>query len=100
MSAEFESRGVRLVGISADGAEDSIALIERLHLNFPLLSDDGVGVALVYGVAMDGEDIAVPSMFIVMPDRSVAWQYVGESAMDRPAEDRVLERLDAALAGG
>jgi hypothetical protein len=49
---------------------------------------------------MQGDAMAVPSVFIVMPDRRIAWKYVGENAGDRPPEDQVLEQLDLALAGG
>jgi peroxiredoxin len=85
------------VAISSDPQADSIALRERLGLEYPLLHDAGVGVATAYGVAMRNQSFAVPSVFIVMPDRSIAWKYVGENAGDRPPEDRVLEQLDAAL---
>lgn len=89
---------MKLVAISADSAEDSRGLEERIGpFEFPLLSDPGVKVAQRYGVAMKGEDIAVPSMFIVMPDRRVAWKYVGENPKDRPAVEQMLEQLDAAL---
>ncbi len=85
------------MAISADSPADSQALRERLGLEFPLLFDEGVAVATAYGVAMRGQDIAVPSVFVVRPDRTIAWKYVGESAADRPPEDRVLEQLDVVL---
>lgn len=87
------------MGISADTAADSAALAERIGVNFPLLSDADVAVAERYGVAMKGEDIAVPSIFVVLPDRRIYWRHVGESAMDRPPERRVLEEIDRALHG-
>ena len=85
------------MGISVDPQADSIALRERLGIGFALLHDEDVAVATAYGVAMQGQAIAVPAVFIVMPDRSIAWRYVGEGAADRPPEDRVLEQLDAAI---
>ena len=94
----FESRGVEVVAISVDPVADSQALRERLGLSFPLLHDENLAAAEAYGVAMKGEDIAVPSTFVVMPDRSIAWSYVGEAAPDRPAEKELLEQLDRAIA--
>ena len=91
---ELATRQVRLVAISADTAEDSRALAERLGVSMPLLADPGVAVAERYGVAMVGQDIAVPSMLIVMPDRRIAWRYVGEGASDRPPVKLLLEQLD------
>ncbi len=88
---------MQLVAISADPPADSQALRERLGIEFPLLYDEGIAVIRAYGVAMDGQDIAVPSVFVVRPDRTIAWRYVGESAGDRPAHELVLEQLDRLL---
>lgn|SRR5690606_30899319 len=96
--AEFERLGVRVVAISADSAADSRALRERLGLPFPLLSDPDAAVAAAYGVAMKRQDIAIPSTFVVLPDRTIAWSYVGENASDRPQAELVLEQLSQYLA--
>jgi peroxiredoxin len=87
-----------LVAISADDASDSRALRERLGLSFPLLSDPDVAVATAYGVAMKRHDFAIPATFLVMPNREVFWQYMGENPSDRPPEDVVFEQLALALA--
>lgn len=87
-----------MVAISADDANDSRALRERLRLNFPLLSDADVAVAAAYGVAMKGHDIAIPATFLVMPNREVFWKYVGENPADRAPEDVLFEQLSLALA--
>lgn len=88
---------MQLVAISADEAADSRKLRERLGLNFPLLSDPDVAVAAAYGVAMQDEDIAVPAVLVVMPDREVFWKYVGEDPTDRPPEVVVFEQVRVAL---
>jgi peroxiredoxin len=93
--AQLHARGISLVAISADTAADSRALRDRLGLSFPLLSDPDVAVAAAYGVAMRGQDIAVPSTFVVMPNREITWKYVGENAADRPAAELLLEHLPA-----
>lgn len=62
-------------------------------MNFPLLSDADVAVATAYGVAMKRQDIAIPAMFLVLPNREIFWQYVGEKPSDRPPEDVVFEQL-------
>jgi peroxiredoxin len=86
------------VAISADSLEDSRALRERLGIGFPLLHDEGVAVAAAYGVAMKGQDLAVPTTLVVMPDRTIFWKYVGENIEDRPPEEVVFEELERALA--
>lgn len=73
-----------MVAISVDSAEDSRELIEDLDLTIPLLSDPQMEAISAYGVAMEGEDIAVPATFIVEQDRTIHWQHVGETMADRP----------------
>lgn len=94
---QIEALGVQLVAISVDSAEDSSALRERLGLPFPMLSDADLAVAKAYQVAMKGQDIAVPATMVVLPNREIVWKYVGEHPPDRPAEDIVIEQLEAAI---
>jgi hypothetical protein len=48
---------------------------------------------------MAGRDIAVPSVFVVRKDRSIAWKTVGENMTDRPkAADVLAHAKDAAKA--
>ena len=86
-----------LVAISADPLEDSVSLAQKLGLGFPLLADTDLAVATRWGVAMKGSDIAVPSTFVVLPDRTVFWKKVGESVPDRASIDQVREVVDRAL---
>ncbi|MBK7399596.1 MAG: redoxin domain-containing protein [Myxococcales bacterium] len=95
---ELESIGARTVGISVDAREDSVALIAKLGLHFPLLSDADLRVAAAYGVAMEGRDIAVPAVFVVARDGTITWKRVGESITDRPSAALVLAK--AREAGG
>jgi peroxiredoxin len=93
----FTSEGVNVVGISVDPVENNGAMVEKLVLPFPLLSDpDGTAIK-AYGVWADGEGgIARPSIFAVRSNGSIAWRYVGEDYADRPADDELF----AALKGG
>lgn len=99
---EFARRKVKVLAISADTREESIELADRLEraggvspLWFPLLADPGARVAEQWGVAVGYEPIAVPSMFVVRPDGSVAWSKVGEDVGDRPALRDLLTVLDS-----
>ena len=82
-----------MVAISADPAADSSKLAADLGLHFPLLSDVDLRAASAYGVAMKGRDIAVPSVFVVRRDRTVAWKKIGEDMVDRPSTGDVLEQV-------
>jgi peroxiredoxin len=81
-----------MVAISVDPAADSSKLAADLGLHFPLLSDPDLRVASSYGVAMQGRDIAVPSVFVVRRDGTIAWKKVGEDMADRPTAREVLEQ--------
>ena len=97
----LQATGASLVAISVDPAADSTKLAKDLGLTFPLLSDADLHVASDYGVAMAGRDIAVPSVFVVRADRSIAWKVVGEDMTDRPrAADVLAHAKDAARATG
>lgn len=72
-----------------------MGLAGKLGISFPLLADPGLKTALRYGVAMDGEDIAVPATFIVSKDKRIVYERVGESLTDRPSVSDLLERIDA-----
>jgi peroxiredoxin len=110
--AELAAQGVGLAAISVDDPADSRALAEKLSLPFPLLSDPEARVIAAYGVQMKGpsdaagvrsgtgrqssQTMAVPATFVVRPDRTIAWRYVGDAVPDRPPLDvveREVERL-------
>lgn len=84
-------RGVEVAAISVDSQEDSAELSKSLELPFPLLEDKDLKVALQFGVAMEGRDIAVPSVFVVLPNGSIFWKQVGESIADRPTNAQILD---------
>jgi len=81
------------VGISADTQKDHANLVARYRLAYPMLSDPGVKTAFAYGVAMDGRDIAIPSLFVLDRNGTVVWRYVGETMADRPHSARITEVL-------
>ena len=42
---------------------------------------------------MDGQDIAVPSVFIVGKDGRIHFRYIGESISDRPSPSDLIEAI-------
>jgi peroxiredoxin len=85
---------VKLVAISVDETEDSVALAGKLGITFPLLKDEGLKTALAYGVAMQGDEIAVPAVFVISREKKITFQHVGESVVDRPGVGGLLDELD------
>lgn len=90
---KFNDRGATIAGISVDQPEESKKLHQKLSLGFPLLSDPEMKVITAYGVAMDGRDIAVPSIFIVDSKRRILWSDVSDDFTDRPGPGEVLARV-------
>lgn len=88
------SEGVGLVGISVDPIENNRAMVEKLLLPFPLLSDPEGAVIRQWGVWSDGEGgIARPSIFAVRQDGSITWRYAGSDYADRPTDEQLFESL-------
>jgi peroxiredoxin len=84
-------RGVGIAAISVDTREESAELSKSLELPFPLLEDKKLRVALQWGVAMEGRDIAVPAVFVVLPNGTIFWKKVGENVADRPTSSQILD---------
>jgi peroxiredoxin len=87
----FEDAGLQVAAICVDTVEQNHAMVEKLLLPFPILSDpDGV-VIQRWGVLNTAErGIAKPALFLVLPDRSVPFRYVGEDFTDRPTDEELF----------
>ena len=85
------------MGISVDPIENNQAMVDKLLLPFPLLSDVEGDVIKTYGVWNENDGgVARPSIFAIRKDGSVAWNYVGRDYADRPTDDELF----ASLRGG
>ena len=83
-----------IVGISVDPVENNQAMVDKLLLPFPLLSDSEGEVIRAWGVWTDSEGgIARPSIFAVREDGSIALEYVGTDYADRPSDDELFNSL-------
>jgi hypothetical protein len=93
---EYLRRGATVAGVVVDAPGQNAAMVEKLALPFPILSDpDGAGAIEPLGV-WDGEGrMAKPAILVVAPDGREAYRYVGVDFMDRPNDDEPLAALDA-----
>ena len=69
-------------------------MVEKLVLPFHLLADPDASVIAAYGVYHDKEQRARPAAFLIGPDLSIAYRYVGRDFADRPLTDELLEAVD------
>ena len=88
--------GVRLFAISIDPPERNAALVEKLKLPYPYLSDpDRTKAITPYGVADEKDDrqIARPAMVVIRPDQEEAFRFVSRDFADRLPEDQVVSAV-------
>ena len=93
---EFLARGGRVVGISADTVPMNAAMVDKLALPFPILSDpDRVEAITPLGFAdeKDARGIARNGALIVSPDGEIVMSLLGRDYADRPEEDELLDQL-------
>ena len=85
--------GARIFAISIDPPERNAAMVEKLSLPFPYLSDPDRSQAITpYGVAdeIDERRIARPAIVVVTPAREEAFRFVSRDFADRMPEDEVV----------
>jgi hypothetical protein len=86
--------GARIAGISVDGVGRNAAMVEKLALPFPLLSDpDGTRAIKPYGAWHEGKKMARPAVVITTPSGGAALHQVGEDFADRPDEDELVKAI-------
>jgi len=91
---DFERRQTQVVGISVDPPDHNAAMVEKLLLPFPLLSDPQGELSRVYGVWDEEGRIAKPAIFLLDRSGIVRWLYAGRDFADRPKDDTLLRVID------
>ena len=93
--AEFEQRGVRLFGISVDGAFCHKAFQGHLGVSIPLLADFNPKgeVAQAYGVWSQEYGVARRALVLVGPDGAVEWSYLSPP-LEVPGAELIFAALD------
>ncbi len=92
---EYTRRGAMIAGIVIDTPERNAAMVEKLALPFPILSDPmGERATKLLGVWDQEGNMAKPAILAIAPDGQEAYRYVGTDFMDRPNDDELLVALD------
>ena len=97
--AEFEARGVRVVGISVDPQDINQRQSQKRGYTFPLLSDPDGKIIRRYDVLHPGAgpkraDIARPAEFLLDSNGIVRWVNLTENIAARARPEQVLEALN------
>jgi peroxiredoxin len=92
---DLEDRGVRVVGISVDGAFCHKAFQAHLNVTIPLLADfhPKGEVAKAYGVWSEEYGVASRALVMVGPEGEVEWSYLSPP-LEVPGPELIFEALD------
>ncbi len=91
---DFTEAGALVAAIDVDSPAQHAAMIEKLNLPFPMLSDpDRTGAIEPYDLMnmKDPRDLAVPATVIIDSAGEEVARLVSRDYADRPHEDAVLE---------
>ena len=87
-----------MIAISVDSVEHNREVVEKLDLDYPILSDVDRKTITAYGLvhrgaSIDGSDIARPATLIVDADGRVRWRNLNENWRVRVKPDAVIDAL-------
>lgn len=77
-----------------DTPPNNLAMVEKLLLPFPLLSDPKGELIKLLGLWNEEENVAHPSIIVVDKSGTVRYVYTGEDFADRPGDEEIFEALD------
>jgi hypothetical protein len=92
----FLGAGTRIVAIDIDSPGQHAAMVEKLDLPFPYLSDpDRTGAIEPYGLAdpLDERNLAIPALVLVDREREEVWRWVARDFADRIPEAEALDQV-------
>jgi peroxiredoxin len=97
---DFESKGVKLYGVSVDSAFCHKAFQDKLNLTMPLLADfEPKGAAAkAFGIYNDEHGISNRALFLIDAEGTVAWSYVSPSVLEIPGANLIFDALESAPA--
>src|ERR1700724_992949 len=97
----FKAEGVSVAAIVVDPEENNRAMVGKLLLPFPILSDPESRVIKEWDVLNAAEhDIATPATFGIRRDGSISCRYVGVDYTDRPADEELFAGLKEVVGDG
>lgn len=98
----MKKNGGHLVAASVDPPARAREVMSKAHLSFPILADESRAATKAFGVlhvkgSPKGEDIPMPSMFLLNRDGKIIWERVAKAVQDRPDPLDVIEAIRSAL---
>lgn len=91
---DYTAAGAVVAAIDIDSPGQHAAMVEKLNLPYPLLSDPDRTKAIIpfdLPNPIDERNLALPATVVIDADGNEAWRHVSRDFADRPAEDDALE---------
>ena len=93
--AAYTQRGATVAALVIDTPAQNAAMVAKLALPFPVLSDPGGAGAIQALDAWDASGkMAKPAIIALAPDGREVYRYVGADFMDRPGDTDLCAALD------
>ena len=95
LGAQFEERGVTLLGVSVDGAFCHKAFQQHLNTTIPLLADfhPKGEVTQKYGLFAEKYGVAKRALVMIGPDLTVEWAHKSPSPLEIPGANLIFDAL-------
>jgi cytochrome c biogenesis protein CcmG/thiol:disulfide interchange protein DsbE len=92
LNAKYESRGLRVVGLTLEENDEAIrAFLEAVPVRFPVVRDPSGHAGEAFGV------VAMPTTFLLDPDGRIAARFEGG---DKSVHEKIDSAVATLLAGG
>jgi peroxiredoxin len=82
------------VGVLAQNRDAVRRYIEETGLPFDILIDERREMSRAYGVwhrfGIDAWNIARPAVFLIEPDGTIAYSFIGDNQREYPTQDEIL----------
>ena len=87
-----------MVGVLPQNRDAVRRYIEETGLPFDILIDERREMAKAYGVwhriGIDAWNIARPAVFLIEPDASIRYSFIGDNQRQYPAQEEILTAAD------
>ena len=92
--ANFEEKGVQIIALAVQSAEEAATSVEKSEAQFPVLADSEHTVAEAYGVYnIFSDEAAAASVFIINQDSQIIWDHIATNVADRVPAATILANL-------
>jgi peroxiredoxin len=97
----FVAEGVDVAAIVVDPEENNRAMVDKLLLPFPILSDPESRVIREWDLLNEAEhEIAKPAIIGIRRDGAISYRYVGVDYTDRPDDEELFAGLKEVVGDG